>query len=109
MTTSATPESETGSPLRELVRHTLVYGSGYITMAVASFLLVPVYTHHLSPSAYGILGLMLVLYGVMTQVYDLGFTNSVGRFSRRARSIASASAPRTVKRSIPSTSRRGMP
>lgn len=69
-----------GSPLRELVRHTLVYGSGYITMAVASFLLVPVYTHQLSPSAYGVLGLMLVLYGVMTQVYDFGFTNSVGRF-----------------------------
>jgi O-antigen/teichoic acid export membrane protein len=80
MTAPATPESETGSPLRELLRHTLVYGSGYITMAVASFLLVPVYTHHLSPSAYGVLGLMLVLYGVMTQVYDLGFTNSVGRF-----------------------------
>ena len=80
MSTAATPEAEAGSPLRELIRHTIVYGSGYITMAVASFVLVPVYTHHLSPSAYGVLGLMLVLYGVMTQVYDFGFTNSVGRF-----------------------------
>ena len=73
------PERERG-PLRDLLRHTFVYGSGYVTMAVASFVLVPVYTHRLSPSGYGLLGLMLVLYGLMTQVYDFGTTNSVGRF-----------------------------
>src|SRR5947208_17139383 len=71
---------EQGSPFRDLVRHTLVYGSGYVTMAIVSFVLVPVYTRHMSPSEYGLLGLMLVLYGLMTTVYDLGFTNSVGRF-----------------------------
>lgn len=68
------------SPLRDLVKHTLVYGSGYVTMAIVSFVLVPVYTRHMSPSEYGLLGLMLVLYGLMTTVYDLGFTNSIGRF-----------------------------
>jgi O-antigen/teichoic acid export membrane protein len=71
---------EQRSPLRDLVRHTFVYGSGYVTMAIVSFVLVPVYTRHMSPSEYGLLGLMLVLYGLMTTVYDLGFTNSVGRF-----------------------------
>lgn len=69
-----------GSPFRELVRHTLVYGSGYVTMAIASFALVPVYTRQLSPSDYGLLGLMLVLYGLASQLYDFGFTNSIGRF-----------------------------
>jgi O-antigen/teichoic acid export membrane protein len=73
-------EEELGRPLRSLVRHTLVYGSGYVTMAVASFVLVPIYTRHFAPSGYGLLGLMLVLYGLMSQVYDFGFTNSVGRF-----------------------------
>ena len=68
------------SPLRDLIRHTLIYGSGYVTMAVASVVLVPVYTRQLSPAGYGLLGLMLVLYGLMTQVYDFGVTNSVGRF-----------------------------
>src|SRR5437764_10233746 len=72
--------ARTSSPLRELVRHTVVYGSGYVTMAVASFVLVPIYTHNLTPSDYGLLGLMLVLYGLMSQLYDFGFTNSVGRF-----------------------------
>src|SRR3954469_112326 len=71
---------EQRSPLRDLVRHTLVYGSGYVTMAIVSFVLVPVYTRFMSPSEYGLLGLMLVLYGLMSAVYDLGFTNSVGRF-----------------------------
>jgi O-antigen/teichoic acid export membrane protein len=68
------------SPFRDLVRHTLVYGSGYVAMAAVSFVLVPIYTRHMSPSEYGLLGLMLVLYGLMSAVYDLGFTNSVGRF-----------------------------
>lgn len=68
------------NPLRNLVRHTLVYGSGYVTIAVAGLLLVPLYTHRLSPSGYGLLGLMLVLYGLMKQVYDFGTTNSIARF-----------------------------
>ena len=67
-------------PFRRLTRHTLIYGSGYVTMAAVSLVLVPVYTHHLSPREFGLLGLMLVLYGLMKQVYDLGFMNSVGRF-----------------------------
>lgn len=79
-TAEATHKSTEPSPLRDLVRHTLVYGSGYVTMAVASFALVPVYTRHLSPSGYGLLGLMLVLYGLASQLYDFGFTNSIGRF-----------------------------
>jgi O-antigen/teichoic acid export membrane protein len=75
-----TSEVAAQNPLRDVVRHTFVYGSGYVTMAVASFVLVPIYTHHLSPSGYGLLGLMLALYGLMTQIYDFGITNSVGRF-----------------------------
>jgi O-antigen/teichoic acid export membrane protein len=69
-----------GAAFPGLIRHTLIYGSGYVTMALVSAVLVPVYTHHLTPSAFGLLALMLVLYGFMKQVYDLGFTNSVARF-----------------------------
>jgi len=63
-----------------MVRHTLVYGSGYVATAALSLILLPVYTHYLSPSEFGLLALMLVLYGVGKQIYDLGFTNSVARF-----------------------------
>ena len=74
-------DEQTGPrPLLEVVKHTLTYGSGYVTMAVASFVLVPIYTRHLTPAGYGLLGLMLLLYGLMTQIYDFGVTNAVGRF-----------------------------
>jgi O-antigen/teichoic acid export membrane protein len=73
-------DEQPSRPLGSLIRHTLVYGSGYVTMAAVSLVLVPVYTHHFSPSEFGLLALMLVLYGLMKQVYDLGFMNSVARF-----------------------------
>jgi O-antigen/teichoic acid export membrane protein len=49
-------------------------------MAAVSLVLTPVYTHSFSPTEFGLLALMLVLYGLMMPVYDLGFMNSVGRF-----------------------------
>jgi len=67
-------------PFLEVVKHTLIYGSGYVATAAVGFLLVPVYTHRFEPAEYGLLALLLVLYGFMGMVYDLGFTNSVGRF-----------------------------
>ena len=67
-------------PLRELVQHTLIYGSGFVTVAAASFILVPVYTHELPPAEFGLLALLLVFQGLLTQIYDLGMTNSVARF-----------------------------
>jgi O-antigen/teichoic acid export membrane protein len=73
-------EEATAGPLRSLGRHTLVYGSGYVASAAVSLILVPIYTHQFSPADFGLLALMLVLYGVGKQVYDLGFTNSVARF-----------------------------
>jgi O-antigen/teichoic acid export membrane protein len=73
-------EQEARGPLTSLGRHTLIYGSGYVATAVVSLVLVPVYTHYFTPSEFGLLALMLVLYGLGKQVYDLGFTNSIARF-----------------------------
>ncbi|MEJ7753212.1 MAG: oligosaccharide flippase family protein [Candidatus Limnocylindrales bacterium] len=67
-------------PLREVVRHSLIYGSGYVTMAAVSLIVTPIYARHLDPGRFGLLALMLVFYGLMKQIYDLGFMNSVGRF-----------------------------
>ena len=75
----AAEQPETGVS-RRLIKHTLIYGSGWVTMAIVSFALTPIYTRHLSLSDYGLLALMLVFYGLMRQIYDLGFTNSVARF-----------------------------
>lgn len=51
-----------------------------MAVALVSFALTPVYAHRLSVTEFGLLALMLVMQGLMTRVYDLGFMNSVGRF-----------------------------
>jgi len=67
-------------PIRDLARHTLIYGSGNVAVSLLSFALIPVYTRYLEPAEYGILGLFLLLHALLTRLYDLGLTNSVGRF-----------------------------
>jgi O-antigen/teichoic acid export membrane protein len=82
-TTEPTEAEEPASeqrPLRDLVRHTVIYGSGFVAGAAAGLILIPLYTHSMKPSEYGLYALMFVLYGVLKPVYDLGFTNSVARF-----------------------------
>lgn len=67
-------------PLRDLVRHTLIYGVGSVGVSLISFVLIPVYTRYLTAVEYGILALFLLAQAVLTRIYDLGLTNAVGRF-----------------------------
>jgi O-antigen/teichoic acid export membrane protein len=54
--------------LRELVQHTAVYGLGPVAGQVAGFLLLPLYTHLLSPADYGTLEI-IVLVGTFLNVF----------------------------------------
>ena len=67
-------------PLRELARHTVVYGLGSVGVSLIGFVLIPVYTRYLTTEEYGTLALLLLLQAVLMRFYDLGLTNSVGRF-----------------------------
>ncbi|MGE0453010.1 MAG: lipopolysaccharide biosynthesis protein [Vicinamibacteria bacterium] len=67
-------------PLRDVIRHTAVYGIGSVSVSILGLVLVPIYTHHLTPAEFGLLALVLALYGFLTGVYDLGMTNAVARF-----------------------------
>jgi O-antigen/teichoic acid export membrane protein len=67
-------------PIRDLVRHTLIYGFGSVGTSLISFVLIPVYTRYLTPEHYGILALLLLAQAVLSRFYDLGLTNAVGRF-----------------------------
>ena len=67
-------------PLRDLVRHTVIYGIGGVGVGLVSFVLIPVYTRYLTTEEYGILVLFLLLQAILSRFYDLGLTNSVGRF-----------------------------
>jgi O-antigen/teichoic acid export membrane protein len=87
-------------PFRDLIRHTAIYGLGNAVLSVLGLLLVPIYTHHLTPAEFGLLALLLALSGLLTSLYDLGMMNSVGRSYFDARA---ASDPRAELRLMSTT------
>jgi O-antigen/teichoic acid export membrane protein len=54
--------------LRETAKHTLVFGIGGGLQQAASYLLLPVYTRHLTPADYGVLNLLLVAGSLLSSI-----------------------------------------
>ena len=52
--------------LKELVRHSAVYGLGSIVARVLGVLLLPLYTRYLSPRDYGLIETLVALSAVLT-------------------------------------------
>lgn len=63
--TRSAPAIALAGRLRELARHTIVYGLGPVLGQVASFLLLPLYTHLLSPTDYGTLEIVVLASSVL--------------------------------------------
>ena len=63
-----------------LLRHTLIYGLGNYGIKVLGFLLIPLYTRLLSPSDYGIMGLVTMYAQALFIFTNLGQSSSVFRF-----------------------------
>ena len=55
---AATSSSTLGFELKALLKHTSVYGAGNLLNKLVGFLLIPFYTHYLSPADYGTLELL---------------------------------------------------
>jgi O-antigen/teichoic acid export membrane protein len=58
-------------------RHTIVYGFGQVFGKAISFLLIPFYTHYLSPADYGVLELLNLTTLVLSVVAALGLSTAV--------------------------------
>src|SRR5439155_17933542 len=52
--------------LKELLRHSAIYGLGSIVARVPGVLLLPLYTRYLSPSDYGLIETLVALSAVLT-------------------------------------------
>lgn len=63
-----------------LVRHTVVYGLGSALTAAGGFLLIPIYTHALSPDQYGVLELLNRIIDVVILLSFLGTRQAFMRF-----------------------------
>src|SRR5262245_47963176 len=66
--------------LKQLLRHSAIYGIGNIAISLLSFLLVPLYTHYLTVGEFGIYSLMIIVYSLMSLVVGLGLSSSVSRY-----------------------------
>ncbi|MCD6115658.1 oligosaccharide flippase family protein [bacterium] len=64
--------------LKQLARHTVIYGFGRILNRFLSFLLLPVFTAYLTPSDYGIISILGLIAFVLTPVFTLGLNASMG-------------------------------
>ena len=66
--------------LRRLGRHSAIYGIGGLVSRVIAVLLLPVYTHYLTPEDYGQIETLLALTTVMGLVLRAGITSAFFRF-----------------------------
>lgn len=66
--------------LKNLLKHSSIYGLGGILGKIVGFLLIPLYTHYLTPSQYGILELLDLASYVLAMFLGLGIAQSTIRF-----------------------------
>jgi O-antigen/teichoic acid export membrane protein len=66
--------------LRQLGFNSAVYAVTYLVQRGAAFLLMPLYTLYLDPSAYGVLAIVTAINGLLAILFTLGLTGAVTRF-----------------------------
>jgi O-antigen/teichoic acid export membrane protein len=66
--------------IKELLRHSAIYGVGSIVARFLGVLLLPLYTRYLSPSDYGLLETLVALSAVLTALVAQGMKSAFFRF-----------------------------
>lgn len=85
MTTTTAPRS-IHQEIGTAVRHTLVYGVGSVLTKAISFLMLPFYTHYLTPNDYGILEILDLSISLLGMFLNMGITTAVLRYYAGAQS-----------------------
>ena len=66
--------------LKKLTRHSAVYGIGHIVTRSVGFLLLPLYTNFLDPTALGIAAIVFLYLAIMTILYTYGIDSAFLRY-----------------------------
>src|ERR671927_1502483 len=66
--------------LKELLRHSAIYGLGSIVARILAVLLLPLYTRYLSPSDYGLIETLVALSAVLAALVAQGMKSAFFRF-----------------------------
>ncbi len=73
--------------LKRLGRETMVYGLSTVVGRLLNFLLLPLYTHCLSPADYGVVATVFTYIGLCNVLYSHGMDFAFMRFSRNTAGI----------------------
>ena len=79
--------------LKRLGRETMVYGLSTVVGRLLNFLLLPLYTHCLSPADYGVVATVFTYIGLCNVLYSHGMDFAFMRFSRSAGDTGDFSTP----------------
>ena len=71
--------------LKDTVKHSFIYGLGNIASKLIGFVLLPLYTAHLSPSEYGILAIVEVLGQILVSVFSFNISTAMMRWAADAK------------------------
>src|SRR5919197_2987111 len=66
--------------LKELLRHSAIYGLGSIVARAIAVLLLPLYTRYLTPGDYGLIETLVALSAVLTALLAQGMKSAFFRF-----------------------------
>lgn len=66
--------------LKILIKHSSVYGTANLLQKGVGFIMIPVYTHYLSPSDYGILELMDLTINIITMLIGMRLGSAIIRY-----------------------------
>jgi O-antigen/teichoic acid export membrane protein len=66
--------------VKNLLKHSSVYGSANLLQKGIGFIMIPLYTHYLSPADYGVLELMDLTINVISMLIGMGLGSAIIRF-----------------------------
>jgi O-antigen/teichoic acid export membrane protein len=83
-TSAAAAPKSAGQEIRAAVRHSAVYSLGNVLAKAIGFLLLPLYTHYLSPDDYGVLEILDLTMSLVGMFTNMGMAASVLRYYHNA-------------------------
>ncbi len=78
--------------LKVFAKNTFVYSIGSIAVRFSTFLLIPLYTHYLSVSDFGLLSVLILTTQILIMTVDFGIMPSIIRFTEDLVSASSISS-----------------
>lgn len=77
MTTASEEQQAQG---RRAISHSAIYAFGNVTRQLAGFVMLPVYTRHLTPEDYGVVGLLIAAMSLIEVFFGARLAQAVPRF-----------------------------